>query len=44
MSVVVHELTKDWSFRQKDSEVEGPWLPVARVPTNVHLDLLANNK
>lgn len=41
MALVVHELTKEWSFKEKDSE---EWLPVARVPTNVHLDLLANKK
>jgi hypothetical protein len=42
MSVIVHELTKGWSFRQTDSEEE--WAPVARVPSNVHLDLLANKR
>ncbi|KAF2431537.1 beta-mannosidase precursor [Tothia fuscella] len=42
MSIALHELTKGWSFKQTSSEED--WLPVARVPTNVHLDLLANEK
>ncbi|KAK6433546.1 hypothetical protein LTR95_010270, partial [Oleoguttula sp. CCFEE 5521] len=32
------ELTTGWTFRQTDGDDE--WLSVARVPTNVHLDLL----
>ncbi|KAF2484262.1 putative beta-mannosidase [Neohortaea acidophila] len=35
-----HELTDDWQFRQADA---GEWLPVKRVPTNVHLDLIDNH-
>jgi beta-mannosidase len=42
MSFAVHELTRGWTFRETGSKDE--WLRVARVPTNVHLDLLANNK
>ena len=41
-------LTKNWHFRlagerDDDKDILG-WMPVARVPTNVHLDLLANGK
>ncbi|KAK5108874.1 hypothetical protein LTR62_007764 [Meristemomyces frigidus] len=35
------ELSKGWEFKQADTE---EWLPVARVPTNVHLDLIDNKK
>lgn len=34
-------LSSGWSFKQTDTE---DWLPVARVPTNVHLDLLDHDK
>ena len=34
-------LTEGWSFKQTDKE---EWLSVARVPTNVHLDLLDHKK
>lgn len=37
----VHVLEKGWQFKQTDTE---DWLPVARVPTNVHLDLIDNGK
>lgn len=37
------ELSAGWEFRQTDDEF-GEWLPVARVPTNVHLDLMDNDK
>ncbi|WPH03515.1 glycoside hydrolase family 2 protein [Acrodontium crateriforme] len=35
----VHDLRTGWQFKQTDTE---DWMPVARVPTNVHLDLLDN--
>jgi beta-mannosidase len=35
------EVRKGWQFKQTDTN---EWLPVARVPTNVHLDLLDNKK
>lgn len=35
------DLTEGWQFKQADTD---EWLPVARVPTNVHLDLLDNQK
>lgn len=40
-AMAVHDLSAGWSFKQTDSE---EWLPVARVPTNVHLDLMDNKK
>lgn len=40
----VHVLTSDWHFKQTDDDDDATWLPVARVPTNVHLDLLAHGK
>lgn len=39
-----HQLTTGWSFKQTDETSDDAWLPVARVPTNVHLDLMDNNK
>ncbi|KAK5166618.1 uncharacterized protein LTR77_008161 [Saxophila tyrrhenica] len=35
------DLSKGWEFKQADSQ---EWLPVARVPTNLHLDLMDNKK
>ncbi|MCJ1321033.1 hypothetical protein MMC15_006375 [Xylographa vitiligo] len=37
-------LTTGWSFKQTDIQDAGAWMPVAKVPTMVHLDLMANNK
>lgn len=37
----VKDLAKGWEFKQTDTE---EWMPVKHVPTNVHLDLLANEK
>ncbi|KAI1426373.1 family 2 glycosyl hydrolase [Xylaria sp. FL1777] len=41
-----HELSDGWQFREADdgSSNENPWLPVQSVPTQVHMDLLANKK
>ncbi|RSM05103.1 hypothetical protein CDV31_009737 [Fusarium ambrosium] len=36
------ELTTGWSLKQRDDQSEDPWLPVAQVPSQVHIDLLAN--
>lgn len=39
------ELSTGWSLKQHDHEdVPENWLPVASVPSQVHVDLLANNK
>lgn len=38
----VYHLTDGWTFKQADGSGEKAWLPVKRVPTNVHLDLIDN--
>ncbi|KAF2194519.1 glycoside hydrolase family 2 protein [Zopfia rhizophila CBS 207.26] len=43
-ALAVHHLTDGWSFKQTDDAGDDAWLPVARVPTNVHLDLIDNGK
>lgn len=40
-AMTVHDLVNEWEFKQTDTE---EWMPVERVPTNVHLDLMANKK
>lgn len=40
-AMVVKELSSGWQFRQLGTE---EWMPVKRVPTNVHLDLMENGK
>lgn len=37
----IQELAAGWSFKQTDTE---EWMPVAKVPTNVHLDLMDQKK
>lgn len=44
MVLVVHDLTEGWSFKQGDDDSENAWLPVKKVPTNVHLDLIEHAK
>ncbi len=41
-----HDLSHGWQFREANdsSSNENPWLPVQSVPTQVHIDLLANKK
>ena len=39
--MAVQTFSKGWQFKQTDTE---EWWPVARVPTNVHLDLMDNKK
>lgn len=39
--MIVSKLEKSWDFKQSDTD---QWMPVDRVPTNVHLDLIANKK
>lgn len=46
-SAIMHQHTitpidKHWTFKQADNE-NSKFLPVAQFPTNVHLDLIANN-
>ena len=46
------QICRNWQFRGADDDDENDkykeknftWMPVAAVPTNVHLDLLANGK
>ncbi|KAJ0376775.1 hypothetical protein COL26b_005047 [Colletotrichum chrysophilum] len=44
MTVLRHDLSTGWSFKQKDDSSETSWLPVAKVPSEVHVDLLANKQ
>jgi beta-mannosidase len=39
-----HCLTDGWTFKQADDTSNDAWLPVKRVPTNVHLDLIDNHR
>lgn len=38
------DLKSGWTFKQRDDESPLAWLPVKEVPSQVHLDLLANKK
>jgi beta-mannosidase len=40
----VRGLMDGWTFKQADDTSENAWMPVKRVPTNVHLDLIDNTK
>ncbi|WYZ45930.1 hypothetical protein EsH8_IX_000155 [Colletotrichum jinshuiense] len=44
MAILRHEISSGWTFKQKDDDSENPWLPVPKIPSQVHVDLLANNK
>ncbi|KAF9874650.1 glycosyl hydrolase family 2 [Colletotrichum karsti] len=44
MPPLIHELSTGWFFKQKNDASGNPWLPVAKVPSEVHVDLLANKK
>lgn len=37
-----YDLSTGWTFKETGETSEG-WLPVAKVPSQVHIDLLANN-
>ncbi|KAI5925875.1 family 2 glycosyl hydrolase [Camillea tinctor] len=37
-------LSDGWTFRQTDDDSADAWLPVPKVPSQVHMDLLANQK
>ena len=39
---MVYSLDKGWTFKQADEQTS-KFLPVAQFPTNIHLDLIANN-
>lgn len=38
------ELSTGWEFKLTEESQSDSWLPVAKVPTVVHLDLLDNKK
>ncbi|RYP09821.1 hypothetical protein DL764_001075 [Monosporascus ibericus] len=44
MAFSKHPLDSGWEFRQKDDDSANSWLPARRIPSEVHLDLLANGK
>jgi hypothetical protein len=38
------ELTSGWHFKQTDNSDPHGWLPVEKVPSTVHQDLIDNQK
>lgn len=44
MALSKHPLSSGWEFRQQDDSSAAAWLPVKNVPSEVHVDLLANGK
>ncbi|KAI0181655.1 glycoside hydrolase family 2 protein [Hypoxylon sp. FL1284] len=44
MALARHKLDSGWTFREGGSSSAEDWLPVEKVPSQVHLDLLANNR
>jgi hypothetical protein len=38
------ELSTDWTFKQTDNSDPKAWLPVKKVPSTVHQDLIDNKK
>jgi hypothetical protein len=44
MSSSVISLDKGWMLKEDGEEHVKSWMKVARIPTNVHIDLLNNNK
>lgn len=42
--VVVTELSTGWKCKRTDDAAENAWMPVSRVPTTIHLDLMENDK
>ncbi|KAI1370328.1 glycoside hydrolase family 2 protein [Hypoxylon crocopeplum] len=43
MALTRHNLDNEWTFQQSDGS-DDDWLPVQSVPSQVHMDLLANDK
>ena len=43
-TLVANDLTSSWSFKQSDDLCHDAWLPVARVPSVVHQDLMDNQR
>lgn len=44
MPVSTQELSQGWKLKETNDTSEEAWLPVSKVPTVVHLDLLENGK
>lgn len=44
MQKSTRELNTGWSMKQADDISDECWLPVKRVPSQVHIDLIANEK
>ncbi|KAL4982412.1 glycoside hydrolase superfamily [Aspergillus falconensis] len=44
MEKITQELQTGWFMRELEDSDPNSWLPVARVPSQVHIDLLANKK
>lgn len=38
------ELSEGWVFKQTDDDSDKAWLPVKKVPSTVHQDLIDNKK
>ena len=38
------ELSTGWTFKQTDNSDPNAWLPVKKVPSTVHQDLIDNKK
>ena len=38
------ELSTGWSFKQTDDSAKDPWLPVKKIPSTVHQDLIDNER
>ncbi len=38
------DLATGWEFKATDDTAPGAWLPVEKVPSVVHLDLMKNDK
>jgi beta-mannosidase len=44
MAVIRQELSSGWKFKETGDSSDKAWLPVAKVPTVVHLDLIENGR
>jgi hypothetical protein len=38
------DLSRNWSFKQADDTAKDAWLPVKRIPSTVHQDLVDNKR
>lgn len=44
MTTFTQELSSGWKFKETSDASDKAWLPVKKVPTVVHLDLLDNDR